>query len=458
MGFGSILAERIQHGARLAILMIGWLFWVSLLLERIIRMMDPGSFAPYEWLRLYELILYGLSFLFFLPIGSTTRLKRKPVITWMLIIVNVFCFVFYRNTDNYMLSPDHHIFMTMFTYQFAHANIRHLLGNMLFLYAFGRLVEDRLGRVWFLAAYLFCGVISGIVFLATFTYAVGLPMSVVGASGAISGIMAIYLGRCWFAKIRFLPNPWFWFGWWKVEGSPLIFVALYMVEDLWNGLLLFSERGREYLGNIGYWGHIGGYLAGGYLVLRLGLIGKAKVEHILFQSQELIEQSKFDLPMIRKLRAYFGMFPTQNKFMERVLGLLALQPSQRAVLCTDQRLYIESLAQTDLPKAARKYAEFYFDTLIVMKPELQLELTRELIRQALGHKAVLIMGPCIQHPARYGVSPVQRAEFLWLCATTLDKRMDNLEASRTYYEALQQEYPLYRNHHKAVARLAEMAA
>ena len=75
-------------------------------------------------------------------------------------------------------------FVTLVTYQFFHADIGHFLGNMIFLWVFGDDIERALGRLRFLAFYLLCGVVGGLVFVV---YAPQSQIELIGASGAIAG-------------------------------------------------------------------------------------------------------------------------------------------------------------------------------------------------------------------------------------------------------------------------------
>lgn len=87
------------------------------------------------------------------------------------------------------------VYLTLLTSMFLHADYLHILGNMLFLFVFGANIEDRFGRVKYLAAYLACGLAGGLAIVIT-SLAVGPPNIFIpglGASGAISGVMAAYL-------------------------------------------------------------------------------------------------------------------------------------------------------------------------------------------------------------------------------------------------------------------------
>ena len=97
--------------------------------------------------------------------------------------------------------------VTLMTYQFLHSDILHLLSNMLFLWVFGDNVEDAMGHFKFLVFYLACGIAGGL------AHAWMLPNSslpLIGASGAVAGVIAAYLilhprVRVWVLAFRFIP-------------------------------------------------------------------------------------------------------------------------------------------------------------------------------------------------------------------------------------------------------------
>lgn len=150
------------------------------------------------------------------PLKSSEPVKRYTIGIWLLIIINFgIYFYFYENrfpllfTDYgfipYKLSmPDNVIGIwekacSFFTYMFLHGNFLHVFVNMYFLYVFGRNIEDKLGTLPFLSVYILTGVI------AVIPEAVMNPMMtspVLGSSGAIYGIMGMYLVFFPFSKIK----------------------------------------------------------------------------------------------------------------------------------------------------------------------------------------------------------------------------------------------------------------
>lgn len=139
---------------------------------------------------------------------------------------------------------------TLLTSPFLHGSFMHLFGNMLYLWVFGNNVEDAMGHRRFLAFYLLCGAIAGLVHVASDP---GSTTPTIGASGAVSGVLGAYLVL--HPKSRIL--------------VPVVFVPLYLPAWLlllvWFGyqfLSAFSGAGS----NVAWWAHIGGFIAGAGLV------------------------------------------------------------------------------------------------------------------------------------------------------------------------------------------------
>ncbi len=157
-------------------------------------------------------------------------------------------------------------FLSVLTAMFLHGGWLHLLGNMLFLYVFGNNVEDRLGRLRFLAFYLACGYAATYVFSLFFA---GSSQPLVGASGAIAGVLGAYLvlfprARVWsllsfffFLPVR-LPA-------WLVLGSWFVLQYLYA-----RGAGLTEATGTAYLA------HVVGFVVGAVLVWRLRGTGRPR--------------------------------------------------------------------------------------------------------------------------------------------------------------------------------------
>jgi membrane associated rhomboid family serine protease len=152
--------------------------------------------------------------------------------------------------------------LTIFTSMFMHGGILHIAGNMLYFWIFGNNIEDVLGHVRFIIFYLFCGVV------AAYSYALTAPSStipMIGASGAISGILGAYL--LLFPKARVHTLIFFGIFIQVVQVPALIVIGFWAIIQLVSGL--FTE-GMQSHGGIAWFAHVGGF-ATGLLTIRLWL-------------------------------------------------------------------------------------------------------------------------------------------------------------------------------------------
>jgi len=143
--------------------------------------------------------------------------------------------------------------LTLLSSMFMHANAFHLLGNMLFLWVFGDDIEDAIGHLRFLIFYLVCGIAGALLFLLQDPHS---KITLIGASGAISGVLTAFLLLRPCAKIEVFVYFW-----------PFGVRALYVI-GLWIAMQVFSIAMQADDG-IAYWDHIGGVLAGAFLILFL---------------------------------------------------------------------------------------------------------------------------------------------------------------------------------------------
>ena len=147
---------------------------------------------------------------------------------------------------------------TLFTYMFFHGDIVHLFGNMLFLWVFGDNVEDAMGHLRFFVFYIACGVFAGLAH-AFMQPASTIPL--IGASGAVAGVIAAYLMlhphiRVWVLAMKVIPlriPAYFALGAW---------VATQLVMVLAQ---VMTPRGAQ-ADYVAWWAHIGGLLAGAALI------------------------------------------------------------------------------------------------------------------------------------------------------------------------------------------------
>lgn len=140
---------------------------------------------------------------------------------------------------------------TLLSYMFLHGDPVHLLGNMLFLWVFGDNVEDSMGHARFLLFYLACGVFAGL------AHAFMMPDSqdaLIGASGAVSGVISAYLMlhpkvRVWVLALKFIP----------LRISAALALGLWIAFQI---VMVFVPQA----GATAWWAHIGGLAAGALLI------------------------------------------------------------------------------------------------------------------------------------------------------------------------------------------------
>jgi membrane associated rhomboid family serine protease len=153
-------------------------------------------------------------------------------------------------------SPDS--FLTIFTSMFLHGGWMHILGNMLYLWIFGRSVEDSVGHFKFIIFYLLCGMAAA---AAQVAIAPDSTVPMIGASGAISGVLGAYLLLFPRARVLVLFPIWIF---WRVFYVPaLLLLVFWFGMQLLSGLAVHSAG---ISGGVAFWAHVGGFIAGMLLI------------------------------------------------------------------------------------------------------------------------------------------------------------------------------------------------
>jgi len=146
---------------------------------------------------------------------------------------------------------------TLFTHMFLHGGWMHLIGNMWFLWLFGNNVEDSMGHLRFVVFYLLCGLAAASIQILASPAS---PIPMVGASGAIGGVMGAYVVLYPRVRVHLLV----WFGFYVTTVAvPAVFMLLY-----WFGLQLIggaASLARDG-GGVAFWAHVGGFATGALLV------------------------------------------------------------------------------------------------------------------------------------------------------------------------------------------------
>ena len=216
-----------------------------------------------------------------IPLRDVIPSRTTPGVTITLIVLNVVIYLWQlmlsdQGRDAFLIGfglvPAHFSMLNAFTAMFVHGGLAHLGGNMLFLWIFGDNVEDRLGHGRFIAFYLMCGFAAAIAQTALNPNSL-VPM--VGASGAIAGVMGAYLVLYPHSRVLMLfPFPVFLF-----ELPAVVFLAIWFLVQFLNGInqLPIFER-NAISGGVAFWAHVMGFVAGLILVVFMKRPERTKVE------------------------------------------------------------------------------------------------------------------------------------------------------------------------------------
>jgi membrane associated rhomboid family serine protease len=191
----------------------------------------------------------------------------KPIVNWTLIGLCVAVFIYQVSLSpraleafflQYGVIPAEltagENYLSVLTSMFLHGGFGHLFGNMVFLYVFGDNIEDAMGHISYLLFYLLCGIAAALtqVFLNPDST---IPM--IGASGAISGVMGAYIVLFPRGNVR------------AIVFYAVMLVPAWIMIGVWFALQLFSgfsTLGGPDVGGTAFWAHVGGFVAGTILV------------------------------------------------------------------------------------------------------------------------------------------------------------------------------------------------
>ncbi|RLI13926.1 rhomboid family intramembrane serine protease [Candidatus Bathyarchaeota archaeon] len=210
------------------------------------------------------------------PIRDVNPTTRRPIVTETIIIINVILFIpvfFAWLTGDEALYeylmwqfgfvPSRPLALdnlhTLLTSMFMHANLLHIFGNMLFLHIFGDNVEDVLGRLLYTLLYILWGLAAiGLhVLICALVSPWLLDVPLIGASGAISGVLGAYV--VFFPRARILTAVAGYYGYfYTVEVRAVHYIGFWFLFQLLCGLLTLGWP----VVSVAYWAHIGGFLAG----------------------------------------------------------------------------------------------------------------------------------------------------------------------------------------------------
>ncbi len=213
-----------------------------------------------------------------IPLRDSTKSQTFPIVNLTIIVLNILIYFLEVSFEPYQLNQIYYAFglvpaevmntiitgssltpvlISFVTAMFIHGGWLHVIGNMLFLWVFGDNVEDRLGHVKYLLFYLVVGAAGSLAHIISNPFS---TVPIVGASGAVAGVLGAYIIA--FPRSRILALVPIFIIFTLVEIPAVIFIALWFVLQLFNGVASLGGN----VNTVAYWAHVGGFVMGVILI------------------------------------------------------------------------------------------------------------------------------------------------------------------------------------------------
>jgi membrane associated rhomboid family serine protease len=213
-----------------------------------------------------------------IPLRDVIPSRTTPVVTMALIALNTLVFLYEQTLGEYPfrvfvatwgLIPAQFDAVSVVTSMFVHGGWAHFLGNMLYLWIFGDNVEDRVGHGRYIVFYLGCGAIAA--FIQTlFNSDSNIPM--IGASGAISGVLGAYIVMFPHSRVLTLIPIFVFIEF--VEIPAFVLLGIWFLMQLVSGV---GSLGLQDVGGVAFWAHAAGFIAG---VAAIGLFKRPERQEV----------------------------------------------------------------------------------------------------------------------------------------------------------------------------------
>jgi membrane associated rhomboid family serine protease len=388
-----------------------------------------------------------------LPIRTDRPRIRPAYVTATLIVVNTLVYLYSvtvspvgvpfqigrnlfhleapRLIEQYGLHGDHPTLLAFITHLFLHGDLFHLVGNVLFLWIFGSLIEDAIGALGFAAVYFGGGVAAALVDLGMSRSLGSMTGVMMGASGAVSAIMGLFMLRFYRTRVQIC----YWIPL-IVQGTiwvrSLWALLYFLVIDLVSGLLDASAGG----GGVAHWAHVGGFAAGALAAPFLASLSAARKEDVAngpATNVEHVRRSAEAEAAERALRAE----PANAYLMRRLAQAYRSAGESALAVQTYQRCICSFANRNLLDQGAETYLELLeYDETATLAPEVQIKVARQLERMR-AHQAAAAYSVLVErHPA----APDAEFALLRLAALQLEKLHQPYEAAR-YLDEFLRRYP-----------------
>jgi membrane associated rhomboid family serine protease len=370
------------------------------------------------------------------PYGSKRKAGKFPISTSALIAANICLYIVLLPIDRPMLAGSMGFFPAdlsvrqIMSSMFVRGSIPHLVWNMLFLWLFGPNGEDALGHIEFLLMYIGSGFAAALLqtaIIQSLVPAAGM-IPVIGASGAIAGILGVFAVRFYKTDIDFYYLLGLKTG---TIGIPAMWIlGIWFVEQLAGGILDIAKQGT---GGAAYWSHIGGMLFGMALAYGINMGHEGSMEYI----QEDIKNGASSKAAAR-LEKEVESNPSNAGAMMKLGEIFAANNDDSKALDYYRSAILTYLKSNDRQRAAAARAEmnhYYPDAML--DPSSDYQIARYLL-ETNCHEAALKMMDAISvsHPS----SP--EAEISTMIAGDICYHSFNdLLNARRYYELFKNRYP-----------------
>lgn len=424
----------------------------------------------YQWVHAGKGFWYIIKENFsFISAPTTTREERSdvtPWVTWTLICVNSFIFIFIQTADMEQFIRDNLMSLpaapNLINYPFSflssmylHGSFSHLFGNMCFLWATGTVVERRIGWKRFLAAYHVTGLAGAALAVIIYAGLLSKELHMLGASGAISGVMGVFIVRCYFKKM-IMPIPLF--GAlpvnFNVKMNAFVVIGMFFALDMKGGL---SQLNGALL-QTGYWDHLGGMATGIWMAYRMNLTNMAIEERHREIGSNLLDGRT----IVTEAFDAAGGFAGAEKSLLKALSIDPQNPDTLVELARitsyvvareeGRDYYVRALRlllARNAPETTTVYSEFFGKYCETLEAESQYRIAALLYREGNLDFACRTLEMLFKHPD----TPDRLRERSCFMAAKLLEKMSLNEAAEIYFERFVQQFPASPQTAYALARL-----
>ncbi len=397
--------------------------------------------AAVEGKSTYELLKENITFLPLMYAEGERKREVIPWVTYSIIFLDVLIFYGFEIQagpealgDLVFLPHDPNLWnvpLSAVTSMFLHASGGHLWGNMIFLWMLGTVVERRVGHLRFAWLYLVTGLLGGFAFVLVEFLFNGRAGHILGASGAIAGIMGVFAVRCYFKSMVFplpilgifsliLPISL------KVRLNSLVIIGLFFLMDLSGGIGQITGANSQ----VGHWAHLGGMVSGmliAGLFLKLGgmAIEERHLEIGLKASEAKVGFAGGEKSLLiamernpENAEAVLAMARLKTKFTPDLEGKDLYERAMKLTIASRPQETIEI------------YKEYYKKYFTGVEPQLMYRLAVVMERSFDMESASRAYELLLKEPQ---IAPEMRQRVLYQAASLLDK-LGHDEASVSLYK------------------------